>query len=263
MKLSVSTKLTEMGVSIDGLSSEIQAKFHHAVAGIAKGAQGRWKELAQMRLKTSQADYIVGLYQAESFRSYVRGTAIVHEVQLVGRMPNNFEFGMAGFDMKAVRPGWLGGAKAKTSKDGSKYVSIPFRHSTTMSNLYSGKAALTRTHEIRGHVAWAARRYGLNKMTRVGKKIKTGPTGRIPKTATVHPYLRGLTRYQTKTKGITKSGKERGSSTLVTFRTMSEKSDPGAWIHPGITGAKILPIVERWVDNELNSVVDHIMRASK
>jgi len=262
MKLSVATKLADIGIAIDGLSSEIQGKFHHAVIAIAEGARSRWIDFAKVRLKTSRADYIIGLKQAESFRSYTRGSTIVHEIQLVGEMPNNFEFGMTGFDMKAVRPGWLGGAKAKTSKDGTKYIHIPFRQSATMANLYSGKAALTRTHDIRRHVAWAARRYGLNQTIRSGRSIKTKPIT-IPKTATVHPYLRGLTKYQTKIKGITKSGKEKGSSTLMTFRTMSEKSDPGAWIHPGITGAKLLPLVERWVDNELNHVVDHIMRASR
>lgn len=257
MKLSVSAKLAEMGLSIDGLSAEIQGKFHHAVAAIARGAQSYWIELAKERLKSSRADYIGGLSKRESFTAYSRGGANVYEIQLVGRMANNFEFGMEGFDMKSVRPGWLGGGKAKTSKDGTKYISIPFRHSTTMDTLYTGKARLTRTHDIRAHVSWAARRYGLNRMIRSGGMVSTNPV-RIPKTATVHPYLKGLTKYQTPTEGRTKAGAQKGSSTLMTFRTMSEKSDPSAWIHPGITGANLLPAVYRWVDNELKEVVKHI-----
>jgi len=259
MKISVEAKLADIGVSLNEIDKELQEKFKHAVAWIASGAQTYWIRLAQERLGSRRADYINGLRQAESFKAYVSGSSHVYEIQLVGRMPNNFEFGMGGFDMKTVRPGWLGGGKAKTSEDGSKYIHIPFRHSkTSTTNIPSSGG---RTHTMQEHVKWAARRHGLNRMVRAGSRVVEGPVKRIPTSATVHPYLRGLTRIQKGQEETTASGLQRGSSTLMTFRTMSEKSDPSSWIHPGITGANLLPLVEDWVDNELGKVIKSIMGA--
>jgi len=259
MKLSASVKIQEMGGSVDGLTGVMREQFKQAVAGIAKATQAEWIRLAQVKLKSSRADYINGLRQAESFRAYNRGSIQVYEIQLVGKMPNNFEFGMESFDMKSVRPGWLGGGKAKVSAAGDKYISIPFRHSTNAkSNIfYTGKAAKA---DLRTKLKETARIYGMNQMSRTATgRVIPGPTRRVPNHASVHPYLRGLTRIQKGTKGTTASGAQRGSASLMTWRTMSENSPAGSWIHPGIQGAKLLPIVQRWADNELNLIVRLIM----
>jgi len=257
MKISVEAKLAELGENIESISGAMREQFKHAIAGIARGAQAEWIRLAQERLKSSRADYIDGLSKAQSFKAYSVGTKQVYEVQLVGRMPNNFEFGMAGFDMKSVRPGWLGGSKAKTNKEGKKYISIPFRHSMSSSArvAYSGRAAKMG---LQSKLKSTAKRYGLDKMIRsTSGRVIPGPVARVPNVSSVHPFLRGLTRIQKPTS----SGK--GSSTMMTFRTMSENSSPSSWVHPGIVGAKILPIVERWVDTELGRVIKTILESSR
>lgn len=253
MNISVSARLQEMGYELEILSEAMTATIDSAVSSIAIGAQNHWVGLAQDRLKTSRDTYINGLRQSESYS--IKGSAGLQtfEIALVGQMANNFEFGVPSFDMKTVRPGWLGGAKAKRAKDGHSYVIIPMRHSTSSDArmAYSGKAAAVGN--LKDQLKSAVRQYGLDRMIKTGTgQVVEGPVTRIPKSAPVHPYLKGLTRVQ-------KSNAGRGSSQLVTWRVMSEDSPASSWIHPGIKGANLLPEVETWINNRLDEVIETIL----
>jgi hypothetical protein len=258
---SLKAKLTDMGYDVDAFDLGMVSAFETGLAGIAKGAQNEWIRLAQERLGTSREIYINGLRQAESFTVKGSPTSPIFEIQLVGNMPNNFEFGMASFDMKSVRPGWLGGAKAKTAADGSKYVVIPFRHSTGDSArmAYTGKAAAVDPN-LKDQLRKAVRDYGLDRMVRTASgKVVEGAVSRIPNKAPVHSYLKGMVRTQKGMDGTTKTGLQKGSSTLTTFRVMSEKSRPDSWIHPGLDAANLLPEVESWVDNQLGNIIETVL----
>lgn len=246
----------DYGLELDSLSVAMVQSISTAVAGLARAAQDHWISLAQTRLKSSRADYINGLRQAESYKQTMGASTQSFEITLVGRMPNNFEFGMPSFDMKSVRPGWLGGAKARRAKDGSFYTIIPIRHSTSSETnmAYTGKAgAISSPATLKSQLRSAVREYGLDRMikTATGQVVK-GSVSRIPKAAPVHPYLQGLTRIQTPRRGG-------GSSQLMTFRVMSTNSDPSSWIHPGIRAANLLPEVETWVDNQLDRILETIL----
>lgn len=248
--ISIQAKLEAEDIDLQGLDVALAEAFVKTVGVIAKGGQNEWTRIAQARLRSSRADYINGLRKKDSFATRIIGGTTIFEIALIGRMPNNFEFGMDGFDMKTVRPGWLGGGKAKTNKDGGKYITIPFRHSLSSAAAiqYSGQA---RRMELRKELVQTVKDYGLDKMVRAstGAAIP-GPVKRVPNTPNVHPFLRGLTRYQQQTTG------GRGQGRLMTFRIMSENSKPDSWIHPGITAANIMPEVERWIDRELDRTIE-------
>lgn len=270
--ISLRAKLEDVDYDFNTLEKGMAMQFRKAVAGLARAAQAEWIRLAQDRLVTSREIYINGLRQAESFESKMVGGEPVYTISLVGDMPNNIEHGMSAFDMKAVRPGWLGGAKARTSKDGHKYVIIPFRHSTSSNARlgYSGKAAKA---DLKNELKKTAKEYGLNKMVRqLGftldrgfiNAVTPGPVARVPnKAADVHSYLRGLTRIQTPQSGfVEKAGKlpqQRGSSQLMTWRIMSEKSPAGSWIHPGLTAKLLMPEVELWANKEMGRIVETVL----
>jgi hypothetical protein len=260
MMFTVRRTIENLGLNMASVDSAMVETFRKAITGIAKGAQAEWIRLAEERLNTSRTDYINGLRQAESFDvAYVDGEPF-YTIQLVGRMPNNFEFGMDPFDMKEVRPGWLGGAKAKMSKDGNAYLRIPFRHSTSSDSSlgYSGKALIA---DLRSELRRAVREYGLNRMVRSATGAPmTGPVKRIARNADVHPYLKGLTRIQEV--HPTRAGKAKVSGRLMTWRTISEKSEADAWQHPGIQAANLLPEVERWVDSQMVGIVSMVMEAA-
>lgn len=258
---SISAKLTERGTDIETLSDAVVSVMDTAIVSLAQAAQNHWISLAQDKLNSTRDDYINGLRQSESYKKIGSGDTQSIEIALVGKMPNNYEFGMPSFDMKAVRPGWLGGAKAKRAKDGHSYVVIPIRHSTSDGGRfsYTGKAAAVG--DLKTQLRRAVKDFGLDRMMRTASgSVVEGATARIPKGASVHPYLQGLTRIQ---KGISGStgggGKQRGSSTLVKFAIMSERSKPGSWIHPGIKPANLLPEVESWVDTKLNEILDQLL----
>jgi hypothetical protein len=123
---------------------------------------------------------------------------------------------------------------------------------------YTGKAKAENDPEkgdLKKQLRKAVKDYGLDRMIRSGTgQVKEGPVKRIPKKAPVHPYLAGLTRVQKPVGGGTK-----GTSQLMTWRVMSEKSPASSWIHPGVRAANILPEVEAFVDRELDRVIDMIL----
>lgn len=259
MNFSISAKLTERGYNVDALAASAIGSFNTAVAGLAKQAQNEWIRIAQSRLNSSRETYIQGLRQAESFVSRFTPGSQTHEITLVGRMPNNYEFGMPPYDMKTVRPGWLGGRASKRSKKtGKRYVVIPFRHSEGGAFPYTGKAALPGVN-MKARLRDAVKEYGLSRMVRIGAGVVEGPVSRVPRSAPVHPYLKGLTRVQKGLSTTTPRGKQRGSSQLMTWRVMSENSPAGSWQHPGLTAVNLLPEVERYVDSNLGNIITTIM----
>jgi|GEM_PF-5674498 len=260
MIFTIEDRLKDLGYALESLSVGMKEAFNTAVVSVAQGAQQEWTRLAQARLKTSQDIYIGGLRQAESYSVKKMGPdGVIAEIQLVGVMPNNIEFGMAAFDMKSVRPGWLGGGKVKHGKNGD-YVVIPIRHSTGQSTRfnYTGKAAAITGPDLKTQLRKVVKQYGLDKaLTAAAGEVATR---RVPTNAPVHPYLQGLQ----KTEMAVPSGAAKGfsrSSTLTTFRIMSVNSAPDSWLHPGLKPANLLQEVEAWVDKELDRVMESILGA--
>lgn len=250
-------KLSDLGYNVDLFTDATTEALRVALAGIAKGAQSEWIRLAQAKLNSSRFDYINGLRQAESFTVSKVDSELEYTVRLVGQNAIDFENGRPAFDMKTVRPGWLGGGKARVNADGKKFIRIPFRHSTSSSPRfkYSGKAARA---ELKSELKSVVKEHGLSKMIRSATGgVIAGPVSRVPKRSGVHSYLKGLTRIQ----NPSQSDPSRGSSMLMTFRTMSESSPEDSWIHPGLDGAKLLPEVEKWVDKEIENVAETILGA--
>lgn len=259
----LSDKIQDLGINIDTLSAGLVTALQQAAGNMAQMAKGEWIRLAQARLHSSRSMYVNGLRQADSFSSQVVDGSPVFTIALVGSMPNNIELGMSHFDMKDVSPGWLGGAKAKISKDGHRYVTIPFRHSTSStSNIaYTGQAkALGMKQELKQTV----KAYGLDRMMRLATgQVQTGSVASVPKGAPdVHRFLQGLTRVQEAFNSTTASGQQRGASSLMTWRVLSDKSADDAWKHPGLPGVHLLDEVTRWTDRELDRIIEEVMEAA-
>jgi len=258
MNFSVKASLEELGHNLDAIEEGLIEVLNIQVGQLAMAARSEWIRLAQERLKTSREDYINGLRQGESFKMLSSGGLTSYEITLVGSFPNNIEYGMGPFDMKGVRPGWLGGKASKMGKNGKRYVVIPFRHSTSNSPRFAdtGKAASVGLKE---QLKTTVRTYGLDRMVRTATgQVVEGNVARLPKGAPVHPYLQGMVRTQQAYSGTTKSGLGRGSGTLTTFRVMSENSKPDSWIHPGLRAVNLLAEVEQFVDNEMTKIANNL-----
>jgi hypothetical protein len=265
MNFSIRATLDDLGYNIDALEAGLMESLNLQVGQLAMAARSEWIRLAQDRLETSREVYVNGLRQSESFtmlRGSGRGRPSSYEITLVGNMPNNFEYGMGPFDMKGVRPGWLGGKSSKIGKDGKKYVVIPFRHSTSGSPRfnYTGKAKSVSDPDLKTQLRKTVKTYGLDRMVRTATgQVVTGIANRLPKSAPVHPYLQGMVRTQQAISGTTSTGLSRGQGSLMTFRVMSENSKPDSWIHPGLRPVNLLAEVEQFVDNEMRKIATTIL----
>ncbi len=171
------------------------------------------------------------------------------------------EEGVQPFDLKKMLST---SAKVKVGKDGKRYIHIPFEHSTSElkeAGVYEGARGLREsriTTIIRNTARGDQRSYDwggrLKGMGDLGRRSKVFPvTGDLARSGAGKPgsqtlYPRGgeptgSVRYTWKTSPFEnivrfKAGPGSGSR-YSSFRTISENSDPQAWIHPGIQASHI------------------------
>ena len=158
-------------------------------------------------------------------------------VGLAGWLPNAVEQGLEPFDMK---PGFKQSDKKKYKKDGGWFVTVPFRfatpdalgESTIFANVMPGKVyevakTVLKNRKASLSVTQLPEEFRL-KGTRAEVINKT--TGQV------------FSQYQHKEsiyEGMKNTGGERHSQ-YMTFRRVSDLSDPMAWIHPGLKPANLL-----------------------
>lgn len=218
----------------------------------------------------------------------------------------NLTFGKVGDDVWAItvlRPGlWIEEGRpagemiddllkaktAKTAKDGSRYVAIPFQHNKGPTYQTPGEAALIRT--LKAALKEANIPYG---------KIERNPDG-SPKIGLLHsldidtphtndtrddlgrrtyrqrmhprpqgqagpggrPFLWGVRIYQRLLRDkngkplLDKQGLPRASRHIMTFRVASSKhKGTGKWMYPGIEGEKFLDEAFEWAMKEWDTKI--------
>ncbi|MEI6827560.1 MAG: hypothetical protein WCK54_18355 [Desulfuromonadales bacterium] len=164
-------------------------------------------------------------------------SGIIQRISAQKNIAKQLENGTGPWDMK---PGLLGGPKAKMGKNG-RYNIIPFRHGT--SNAYSPNNNFPTMPK---NVYTQAR--ALKASVKAGTGTKWG--GRLAGTEFQHPPGQNTTSgYQHKTgkyegmARIEKPYQKATQSKYMTFRVVSEKSAPGSWIHPGYKAHDIVKSV--------------------
>ena len=155
------------------------------------------------------------------------------------------EEGFEPFDLKKMLST---SAKVKVGKDGKRYLHIPFEHSTSElkeAGVYEEARGL-RQSRITTIVRNTAR--GDQRSYEWGGRLKgMGDLGRrskvFPVTTDLARAIGGSVKYTWKTspfEGIVRFQAGPGpQSRYSSFRTISENSNPQAWIHPGIQASHI------------------------
>lgn len=188
----------------------------------------RWQTDVQKKLHSTIPLYLMGL----DFNSIIypfEGNAFTGAVELHGKLPNMLETGFGAFDMKT---GFSKSKHITRKKDGGWYLTIPFRHSVPGSFMYGKpmskdlyKQASSLKHKERlsfpgaGAISWTGYQHK--------NKIK-----------------HGLTR-------IIKQYNKTSQSQYLTWRRVSDKSDPKSWMHPGYKGVKIAKSLETYAQDTL------------
>jgi hypothetical protein len=196
-------------------------------------ARDTWRTVANQTLRTSTGTYIRYIVDGKVYpyeNDPLRGAVVTRDPKAAF-----VEHGYGPFDMK---PGLLRSDKAKVSKEGHRYMTVPLRHGTPR----TGATEAGRGEE-RATLA-SVMPTGVAKMAEklVRSHMKGGPgQKRLPDMGwfwqtKLTPRLLGLPAYtwkHGKFAGLVKTGVS-GHTQYMTFRTVSaKKSDPGSWIHPG------------------------------
>lgn len=170
------------------------------------------------------------------------GDVLVVVIDKDSWLANAVENGVSGFDMKTSR---LQSSKAKTSKDGFKYLSVPMGKEAGGSGGPSdkGKEIQQRINQVMNKP-----KFGMSQF----KSLDNGQVAEMQQVFSENPNISipGLYR----TRSFNGAAEAKGSNKpfgLVLFRTMSDKPGSAPWMHPGIQAANILKDTNDWLDTHI------------
>lgn len=208
--------------SLDGqISPVVQSAIEGSIMTSLSIIKDRWQTEAQNKLMSTRADYLLGLQFDSIVMPY--DSPLSGAVVLKGKFPNMLETGWSQFDMKL---GFSQSPRIKRKKDGGWYLTIPYRHMTPGAYMYGN--------------AMPKDVYGVAKNL---NPYQSGP-GNTSLNWQAAPG-QSWTGYQHKTNKyagmvrIVKSYQKATQSQYMTFRRVSNTSDPMSWWHPGYHGVHI------------------------
>ena len=190
----------------------------------------QWRNEAGKVLKQTKQQYQRAIYiQKPDPQTLIVG--------LAGWLPNAVEQGLEPFDMK---PGFRESNKKKYKKNGGWYVTVPFRfatsealgESTVFANVMPGKVyeVAKTVLKDRQAVLSVTQLPDEFRIKGVRPEVMNKQTGQVFKA-----YEHKDSIYE----GMKNMGGQ-GHSQYMTFRRVSDLSDPLAWIHTGIRPANLL-----------------------
>ncbi len=221
---------------------EITAKFAN-----------NWQKQASQKLNSSRDQFIRSVVVVNS------PNPLVGIVELVGDLPNMIESGSPAFDMKEKM---LSGKKAKIGKNGKRFNTVPFTFGNpkalqeNFSNILPNpvyRALLNKKQDnpIAGGVSSV-----LTKADLPSPYDQTQPKEiYVPKSESYEMYTHKSSIYE----GLNRQKSNvTGQNSYVSFRRVSDNSDPLSWIHQGIEKYNLsdLALNELNVPFEVGSAID-------
>lgn len=235
------------------LSSALKEAVDAGVEKLAKQSYSHLLELAQNQLHTSREKYIENLEMKQEGEVWM----------IVLDKPAHWI--EDGLDQHEMIEDLLKSKKAKTAKDGSKYLVVPFQHNKGGAASLSPQAvdlqdAIKSSLKKQG-APWGKIEVDKNGKPKLGKirsfnvstPLKTkegpgqgkGPIGAPRQGTTGIPHGNGVTVYQKKVKD--KNGETKIQKSIMTFRIASSKQKgSGKWVYPGIEGKALLTKTYDW-----------------
>jgi len=221
--------------------------------------QRTWIEYASgVTVTYSGGTFRINVVSGEYVRSIQNGVRFLEDLtgEVFTTSPHGeyIEDGQPARDMK---PKLLASPKAKTSKDGSKYITVPFRHGVPGS---VGLPAMPKHIYEQASRLGYSRRNGFLKALITGRKYEwNGRLKELPEGQRSHiaPHPGGKYTWKSgQFAGMVRMG-NKGHTQYLTFRRLSEKSDPASWMHPGVPARRVRDAV---VENTREEVLQLIRR---
>lgn len=228
----VSVRLADMDVSL-----AMEPLFNQAVAEAINTTllviKDKWQQEAQNKLNSTRMDYLMGL-NFDSIEYPFENDPFKGAVTLLGKWPNMLEQGFPAFDMKT---GFAGSSKRIATKGGGWLLRIPMRHSTP--------GAFLHGRPMPPDIYAAARRLPHWGSLRVSGGEQTSWTGYQHRSNIYDRLTRVQHNYGSRTQ-----------STYMTWRTVSNNSDPKSWWHPGFVGVHIAESLESFAKTTFQRVLN-------
>lgn len=217
---------------IKKLSSNVDVIKGVIVREIAQQVYAEWVKQTMYNLHTTRDKYIEELSITQT-SEFVFEVGIQNENSLAGKI----EGGSPPFDMKI---GFQNSSKKVSTKKGGWYLTIPFKIGTPSTSNTSGQFSSVMPRSVYNAVREAIRN---NKPVNLPNKYSQ-PLKPHHKS----PIFAGI-------KSTQHSG---GNRSYSTFRRVSDKSDPRAWIHPGFQARNIM---DRVIGNiSVDQIISNILR---
>lgn len=240
------------------LRSDVEAAMAKATRDLSHQAHAHIVEQVQSKLHSTRQKYLDALHYAQ----------VDKETWVISLDKN------AMFIEEGIKPntdmldGLLKSPKAKTGKDGSRYIVVPFEHSKGPTSQTPAQTTLTQT--IKSEMKSRGIKPGIESgadgkpksgllhsfdvmhlppKTQNGPGQGHGPVGGVRQGPTGIPFLQGVRVYQKPIKD--KSGHESMKKSIMTFRIASSKHrGQGRWVHPGLEAKKFLDEAAKWALEE-------------
>ncbi len=252
-RLSVEIQLPEFDSVLERLGKGNKLPYTEAaVREAAHLLQSTWVEYASgVNVSYSGGTFRVGIQTGDYVRSIQNGLrfpdSMTGEVFSTSSHGESIESGQ---DSRDLKPKLLASPKAKTGKNGKKYITVPFRHG----------APGAANNAMPGHIYDQARRLTFSRVssnlpTRTydwGGRIKEDNTGQRSQ-AGAHPGAGNSWKagpYQ----GMVRMNKQ-GQTQYMTFRRLSENSPAAAWRRPP---TKPKPIRNAVIENTRDQIEEMI-----
>ncbi len=244
-------------LSISGVKEKVESAAKDALRDLTAQTHAHIVEQVQSRLHSTREKYLDALEPPNQLSEDVWIISLNEKAMWIeeGIEPN-----------KEMIDDMLKSPKAKTAKDGSKYMVIPFEHNKKPSAQTPAQKSLTDT--IRGELknrnipygkiekdaAGNAKKGLLHKFDINNAPLKTsnlpgqgkGPVGQVMQGPTGIPLLKGIRVYQREIKDP-HTGKTKVQKAIMTFRVVSSKmKGTGRWVHPGLEPKRFLDEAADW-----------------
>lgn len=231
----------EFSLSADEVGNMIES----AVKRVTIRFADNWKAQAGLDLNSSKNQYRNNILIVDEGR--FKGVVVLSNASTP--VPNMIEQGVSGFDMKA---GFQNSPKAKRTKDGGWYLTIPFRWATPGAlgesevftsrlpdQVYDIARAKSSSSTQLNERAGRSEQIGKLDLPQEFQKIKSRPAfTSVNQRQTFEAYAHKSSIYE----GIQRSQQTYENATqgqYISFRRASSKSDPMSWIHTGIRARKL------------------------
>lgn len=250
----VNLDLTDLVKFANGFSEAAKTAIRKAGEQLAAQTRAHIVEEANKKLHTRRQLFVDSLSHAQ-----------VDENTWVVNLEAKARWIDDGMSAHSMVDDLLKSKKAKTAKDGSKYMVVPFQHNKGPTQQTPAQKDLLDT--IKRELKQRKIPYGKLERDDAGQvklglihsfdiknaPIKTvnapgqgkGPIGSVKQGPTGIPFLKGVRVYQKNTQNP--DGSSSPKRFIMTFRVVSSKhKGQGRWDHPGMPGVKLMDAGHDW-----------------